>query len=128
MLRTNTNKAMANTMEYLKQDTDYLVNEYDYTGTTEKDFANFIYDTFYDEKIKNIKSGYLARYSMYDLFEDWGKGLALGCTFDYFVRPTAKEILAEILEETEEEKNRYTEAQAENMLTKMIYKTIKKYR
>jgi len=60
--------------------------------------------------------------SEYTFFEYWAKGLS-GCgMFDYWYFGNAREIVAEILEETEEEKNKYTEEAAADLLTRLIYR------
>jgi hypothetical protein len=42
----------------------------------------------------------------------------------YYYNRSAITDLGDILEETEDERNRYTESQAEKLLTKLIYRTI----
>ena len=56
------------------------------------------------------------------IFEDWARGLALGNLFCYYYNRSAKDDLGKILEESEEEKAKYTEQEAEELLTRLIYR------
>ena len=89
---------------------------------TFKKTAKIILDIFYDEKIRNCK-----RISNYqESFCDWLCGLpsSLDCPFLY--RDSAVDVLGEILMESEAEKARYTESEAETMLCRLIYREISK--
>lgn len=59
-------------------------------------------------------------------FIDWCSGLpsVLDCAFYY---NSAVEMLGNILEETETEKSKYTEADAERLFAYLIYKEVKRY-
>ena len=60
------------------------------------------------------------------IFEDWARGLALGNLFCYYYNRSAVDDLGEIMEETEEEKAKYTEQEAEETLTRLIYREMEK--
>lgn len=62
----------------------------------------------------------------WERFCDWAQGLALGGLFCYYYNRSAVDDLGDILEETEEERNKFTEAQAEEKLTMLIYRELMK--
>lgn len=59
----------------------------------------------------------------FDMVQDWmqGLGCSIGCDI-YYHHGTAKNILANWLEETEEEKEKYSETEAENMMMRLVYR------
>ena len=59
-------------------------------------------------------------------FADWCAGLPSVLDTLYFYNRSAVDDLGAILEETEQEKNRYTEQQAEQLLTSLIYRELQK--
>ena len=61
-----------------------------------------------------------------EIFKDWAQGLALGGLFCYYYNRSAKDDLGAILEESEAEKAKYTEQEAEEMLTRLIYRELEK--
>lgn len=128
MLRTNSKQARANIMAYIRQDIDYLM-ERDSTISEESSDAEVcrvIWDIFESEKYYTDE--YIRRHSIskQQVFTDWAQGLALGGLFCYYYNRSAVEDLGDILEETEDERNRYTEQQAEEMLTRLIYNEIQR--
>ena len=64
--------------------------------------------------------------AVYDVFKNWAQGLALGQLFCYYYNRSAVDDLAEILEENETEKLKYSEKEAEEMLTNLIFREIVK--
>lgn len=46
-------------------------------------------------------------------------------TYKYYYSGSAIDVLGDILEQTEEERNRYTEAEAEKCMTYLLYRTFK---
>lgn len=120
MLRTNSKKARENVRAY-------IVNHFtpeNYTDTPPQEWpeiAVFILDTFREEK---PGIGAYARMTERERFTDWASGLpsVLDCCY-YYNRPAVDDLGA-ILEETEAEKARYTEQQAENLLTYLIYREL----
>lgn len=58
-------------------------------------------------------------------FEDWAQGLPSILNTCYYYNRSAVDDLAAILEETDSEKNHYTEQQAEARLTVLIYRELK---
>lgn len=124
MLRTNSKAAKANIIEYIKQDQDYIEESYNYTPENDNELLASVYGIFLSEKTNELqRSNYI---NQFEIFKSWAQGLALGGLFCYYYNRSAVDDLGNILEETEEERNKYSEAQAEEMLTKLIYREIVK--
>lgn len=120
MLKTNSKKARKAIRDYIRSNAaDYLRDNYGIDANTDAEISRATLDIFWAEK-----AGEVRRYrSTLELFESWAQGLAMGQLFAYYVHPAAP-ILGDILEETEEERNRYSEQAAENLLTKLIYREL----
>lgn len=117
MLRTNTNKAKANIRKY-------IVDHFEpYNGEnleTFEEVADYIKQTFYDEQIKYDRR----KMTTWEFFKDWAEGLPSVLDTCYYCNRSAVEDLGDILEETEEERNKYTESQAEEMITRLIFREL----
>lgn len=98
MLKTNTKKAAENIRVY-------IVNNFTPEGYTENP----------PQEWHEIAA-----------FNDWAAGLQGVLDTCYFYNRSAVDDLAAILEETDEEKARYTEEQAEKTLTNLIYRELLK--
>lgn len=127
MLKTNSKQAREKIRNYIISLT-YFEDE----NKNGEDFANFkelataLDHQFIIEhwSIENEKRYY--SYNEYNAFCDWCQGLpSVLDTADYYVHNRAITILGDLLEETEQERNKYTEEQAEQMLTYLIYREIK---
>jgi len=123
MLKTNTKKAKENLKEY-------IINNFDSTGYTDTppegwhEIAAFILNTFRSEKY-HLKEDY--RYYNNNetiAFLDWCQGLPSVLDTCYFYNRSAVSDLGDILEETQEERNKHTERDAEQCLTRLIYKVL----
>ena len=120
MLKTNSKKARANIQQYI---IDNFTPE-NYTDEKIEGFENiatFILKTFRSEKYSRVED-----YKYYNnqeplAFKDWAQGLPSALDTCYYCNRSAVDDLGTILEQTETEKKRYTEAEAENLLTIMIY-------
>ena len=121
MLKTNSKKALENIRAYILDNADNT----NYGGKCEfadwKTAAQFVYDCFRVEK-----DGDNRRMGEYDLFEEWASGLPSSFDFCYWYNRPAVDDLGAILEETDEEKARFSESSAEKLLTRLIYNQIKK--
>lgn len=129
MLRTNSKKAKENVRAYILGHFDPC--DYDErTGSEESfpDVAKFIFQTFQTEKryaaCAERRSSSFG--PSFDGFLDWCQGLPSVLDTCYFYNRSAVADLAEILEETEEEARRYTESDAEKLLTLLIWREIEK--
>lgn len=126
MLKTNSKKAINNLWAYIMEDIDYINAGYnlEVKKDDKKAAAAAIYDIF---KIEKLNNPYYQdnKTPTQDIFEDWAQGLPLGGMFDYYYyNKNAVDILGTILEETEEEKARFTEEAAAAQLTHMIFREI----
>ena len=125
MLRTKSKKAAENIRAYIM---DNFTPE-GYTDNPPQEFpeiAAFILSTFRNEKYWCLQD--VRYYHGYELlaFRDWCSGLAGVLDTCYFYNRSAVDDLGAILEETEQEKARYTEQQAEQLLTDLIYRELLK--
>lgn len=136
MLKTNSKQARENLRKYIIETSeDYLIECAEYDGK-QIDTSNFsavasaVYETFMNEYGSAwIGTGNAigSRRNMPEnaVFRKYAEGLPCGGLFDYFLH-SAVDTVGNILQETEAEKSRFTETKAENMLTSLIYREIKK--
>lgn len=74
---------------------------------------------------EGIKYELIRKSTLFDAFEYWCSGLPyLLNTADYYCHNSAINILGDILEETEEERSRFSELEAEKELTYLIFREI----
>lgn len=127
MLKTNSKKACENIRKYIMQDSDYLKECADFDGVTlneERDFLAYAWRLFTEQKKYEIERNY--HNPNFGIFLDWAQGLALGGLFCYYYNRSAVADLGDILEESEEERGKYTEQQAEETLSRLIYRELEK--
>ena len=123
MLKTNTRKARENIRAY-------IVDHFDASSYTEAppetfpEIAAFILETFHDEKCKHDLRYKAGRISKQELFLDWAAGLPSLLDTCYYYNRSALDDLGAILEESESEKARYSERDAERLLTILIYREL----
>lgn len=120
MLKTNNKKARENVRNYIIAG----FTPEGYTDNPPQEFpeiARFILATFRNEKYHLPQDFRYYRNNELAVFADWCAGLAGVLDTCYYYNRSAVDDLGAILEETEEEKARYTEEQAENTLTFLIY-------
>ena len=127
MLRTNSKKAIDNLKKWTVDHFD--AGDYgDFNGDENNfsDCAKYIYRVFLREKYEGAEN-YYCNTSMQDIFADWCAGLpSVLDTADYYYTRNAVDVLGEILEETEEEKARYSRTQAEKLLSALLWLHISK--
>ena len=134
MLKTNSKKAKENLKKYIMDYSESVfTDEQDYCHESGIKFDLNI-DSFSD-RCKMLYQRFLEeycypwnlqqyRFNYQALFEQWSRGLPCNGLFCYWYNREAKEDIAAILEETETEKNKYTEEQAEKLLTNLLYREI----
>ena len=123
-LRTNTKKASENVRAYIVKN----FTPESYTDNPPEDFpgaAAFILGTFRRECSHLLSSDYY-RINEFAAFADWCSGLPSVLDTCYYYNRSAVEDLGAILEETAEEKARFSEAEAERRLTWLLYRELKK--
>lgn len=136
MLKTNSKEVKTRIMAIIREDRDYIITNYsgceivrkyeplNVTLEDDNTLCACVWDIFKAEKYYSNEYARARHISFFQLFEEWASGLSLGGLFDYYYNVSAVEILGNILEETEAEREKYTEAEAEKLLTKLIYKEI----
>ena len=124
MLKTNSKKARENIRAYILDN----FSPENYTDTppeTWPEIAKFILECFHAEKWHLLEDFKYYRTEK-AAFIDWCAGLPSVLDTCYFWNRSAVDDLGEILEETQTERNRFTESEAETMLTTLIYIELKK--
>lgn len=124
MLKTNTKKARENIRAYII--TNYDPSNYDLTQAPETwpGIAAHILETFRREKPYSLEYMQRARLSECAVFLEWAAGLPSILDTCYFYNRSAVDDLGAILEETKEEREKYTERDAEQFLTRLIYREL----
>lgn len=124
MLKTNTKKAKENIKNYIiknyERGEDYTHHGINVDTTNWEEIRKNIKDIFYLEYGRQIK----LYKSEYDAFNNWCRGLPSILDTCYYYNRSAIKDLGDILEETEEERNKYSEEQAEEKLTQLIYREV----
>lgn len=120
MLRTNTRQARENVQKYIMDGFNPEAYEIE-APETFAETAAVIMEVFNAEK---PAEGSFARMTEAQRFADWAAGLPTIFDTCYFYNRSAVDDLGEILEETESEKARFTEQQAEERLTYLIYREL----
>ena len=138
MLKTNCKKAIENIKAYIISGfggTNYE-SKFDYIEKAIEDnkhganidifslVANAIYITFRNEYLKGFPRA--TEVSKGIIFKEWCQGLPPILDTCYYYNRPAVDDLGNILEATEAERSKYTEDQAAEILTKLIYREIKK--
>ena len=136
-LKTNTKKAINNLWQYLEGFIDAINDEYiaynpefNYLQPGDKKaLATVINAIFEAEKLNNDNLYKAGRISRQDLFTEWAQGLPCCGIFDFwYYNASAIEILGDILEESEDERAAFTEDDAGEKLTYLIYREVEKNR
>lgn len=123
MLKSNSKKAQENIKNYILNNFDF--SNYEDENTTAPTEYNaickVILETMNDEKF------YSKEINEYEIFKTWCQGLPSILDTCYYYNRSAVNDLKEILEETEAEASKFTEQQAEERLTYLLYREIKKH-
>lgn len=124
MLKTNSRKAKENIRKYILD--NFTPDNYEkysnLDSTTDyKSACNAIYNIFKAEK---PPIGSYTNMTDQERFIEWCSGLPSILNTCYYYNRSAINDLGNILEETLEEKERYTDNQACDLLTKLIYREI----
>lgn len=125
MLKSNSKKAAENIRAYIM---DNFTPE-GYTDTPPESWtetAAFIMDTFRAEKYSRPEDRRYYNNNEYLAFADWCARLPSLLDTRYFYNRSAVDDLGAILEQTETEKSRFTEEDADNKLTYLIYRELAK--
>lgn len=122
MRRSNSKAAVDAIKKYILEQYDPEVYELPATSDF-REAARNIWAAFLAEKVRFDKR----RMSYQEYFLEWLSDLpSIVNTADYLYRPNAKKRLADILAETETEADKYTETEAEQMLSRLIWREVSK--
>ena len=127
MLKSNSKKALENIRSYIRENYDPAGYENAPEETAPfHDIAIFLWDTFQKEKQYSIP--YMNRNSLsyQSVFASWCAGLPSVLDTCYYYNRSAITDVKNIMEETDKETEKYTEQEAENFLSYLIYKVIRK--
>lgn len=122
MLRTNTKKARDNVKAYIMA--NYDGSAYNYSETTDfKEAARNIYEVYKREReaVREHRNQ-----NEQELFTIWLQNSTAIIDAGYYWNRSAVDDLGDILEETPAERAKFTEAQAENYLSYLIFSEITK--
>lgn len=123
MLKTNSKKARENVRAYIMSNhncEEYAAIQADFTQFEE--VAAAIYADF--DRVTNTPIN--RRVSLQDRFAEYAAGLPSIIDTCYYYNRSAVDDLGAILEESEAEKARFTEAEAEKMLSYLIFREIER--
>lgn len=123
MLKTNSKKAKENLINYIMD--NFTPENYTDTPPTQwHEIATFIIKTFRSEKYSCKEDYKYYHNNELTAFIDWAQGLPSVLDTCYFYNRSAVDDLGAILEETETERNKHNETDAEQCLTRLIYKVL----
>ena len=123
MLKTNSKQAINNIKTYIVNNfngENYGIE----TSETFEEVAREIYKDFCRCEWSDENTKRYFGFNQYKAFKYWCSGLPSIIDTCYFYNRSAVEDLGDILEETEAERSKYTEEEAEDLLTKLIYREI----
>ncbi len=126
MLKTNSKQARANIRAYIVDNFDATNYQPETEPETFPEIAAFILDAFRAEKYSTAADRRYYGGIESAAFADWAAGLPSVLDTCYYYNRSAVDDLGAILEETDSEKARYTESDAERLLTNLIYRELKK--
>ena len=125
MLRTNSKKTRENIRKYVIDHIDYESYGCELTEPTDwVDARNFVLTRFRDEKYSSPEDYRYYHRNELEAFIDWCQGLPSALDTCYYYNRPARDDLGDILEENEAERSRYDEWEAEELLTKLIYREL----
>lgn len=119
MLRTNSKRVIEKVRKYIINGIDH-----EYFGLeADPDFktaCKLILTACENEK------RYIKYNNRFEMFKDWAQGLPSAFNTLYYYNVSAVDMLGAWLEETESEKAKYSESEAEEMITRLIYRELTK--
>lgn len=123
MLKKNSKKAIANLEKFILDGCDFDGYDFEKTPSTPNECMKAIYDEFVKEAYSTPSE---RSQNEQEAFIDWLQWLPSIIDSSYYYKVSAIEILGDILEETKEERARFSVTEAESLLSYMIYRRIKK--
>lgn len=124
-MKTTTREARQNIRQYILDHFDPC--GYDFTGPcTFQNVSRFILEVHASEKQYSPEYQAAKGFTNEAGFMDWCQGLPSVLDTCYYYNRSAVDDLGEILEQSEREKAKYTEQEAEQLLTHLIYRELKR--
>lgn len=123
MLRSNSKKAIENIKKYIVDHFDCSGHDLEKEPETFPEIARFILVTCWEEKRYSAPER-LGKIPTQETFIDWCQGLPSVLDTCYYYNRSAVTDLGDILEETEAERNKFSEQDAERMLSCLIYREL----
>ena len=124
-MKTTTREARQNIRQYILDHFDPC--GYDFTGPCSfSNVARFILAVHAEEKAYSPEYQSRKGYTNEQVFTEWAQGLPSVLDTCYFYNRSAVDDLGAILEQSEKEKAQYTEPEAEQLLTHLIYRELKR--
>ena len=124
MLKTNSKKARENVRAYISYYYDETNYCFDSPAKNFHEIAQKILDIFHKEKYYTNEYIKANRLSEYEIFKKWCEGLPSILDTCYFYNRSAVQDLGDILEQSKSEREQYTESDAEDLLTRLIYREL----
>lgn len=138
MLKTNTKQVSNKVENYIISNFKNLQQEqptyqYDHIHAIESvdsnnytEVCNAINCIFFCELLEHDCRWNAGRLTRYDAFTEWCQGLPTALNCDYYLH-SAVDLLGDWLEETDEEKKKFSELQAEEKITYLLYREINRH-
>lgn len=125
MLRTNCKKVKEFVKAYIWYHADNELT-YDKVYPTYKNYPEFAHDILVQFRKENFSNVYAYKYykTEQNAFYEWLRDLPPSLSLDYLYRTSAVKLVGDMLEETEEERNKYTETEAEDLMNYLIYREL----
>ncbi|MBO5969190.1 MAG: hypothetical protein J6S14_11915 [Clostridia bacterium] len=122
-IRTNSKIARKNIIDYIRKYNADDLEENGLENCSDAEMLQYIRDGFtrqacYENNLRRCGG------NMFQVFKDWAQGLAMGNLFCYYYNRPAHDDLARLLDETPEQSAKYTEDQAADCLTRLIFREI----
>lgn len=119
MLKTNSKKLKVKIEDYLKDGwNDYILDNPELANLEYKEGIKKIFEI---EKPKKNIYGQIIYKNNYERFKDWMGGLCSAIYSNYYYNISAVDLVGDLLEQTQEERNKYNESQAEELMTRLLY-------
>lgn len=120
MLKTNSKQVKEKIKKWINENFDS--SSYGVECSTYEEKVAFIAKTCWHELGHEVKKRYS---SFQEMFVNWCQGLpSLIDTASYYCHSSAVDLVGGILEQTEEERNKYSETEAEHLMTYLIYREV----
>lgn len=124
-MKTTNRQARLNVRQYILD--HFEPCGYDFTGPcTFQNVSRFILEVHASEKQYSPEYQTAKGFTNEAVFVNWCQGLPSVLDTCYYYNRSAVDDLGEILEQSEREKAKYTEQEAEQLLTHLIYRELKR--